>query len=532
MAQVTSSGWANKVAQGKRDLNYGVLISWLRTTASGVRFFTINQSRIGGMDIIKGGGTAVTFFDKYQFGDYSQFVSSWSVARKMGQFPYGTIMAQADVELNNASKVFLPNFDPTIGSGILPNRPMKISLGLEGESLQQFVGFTGMPENTLGNRLTRLHAYDAFNFINGYVSAASGAFVNKYAHEIKASLLGEMGFGSGQYVLDKSLQQPIGYISTNGRKVGDVWQDLDEAEQALSFVDETGIITSWNRQHFTTLSGTQAFAFNYSKLSDLQWQNTPIINDVIVLANPRSVKNGQPLWTTQTAIELIAGTTTDVFVSFTDEDGELPVTSVVTPAHLAASTSTYALNFQRDGSDVSNPASYISIVSDYTFGNRYRITFRNTYTSSIFITAMTVWGTPATVDTHISKRYFDQTSIDNFGRNPANNGVPLEITNDFIQDPSSAYSLAYTLVKEYKDPRKRYLAPVAVGSNPALQIGDYGSITIADTAEVKNVYITGKVDKLKRNGFYEQIVELEERNIRKYFTINQSKIGGTDSIAP
>lgn len=536
MTQVTSSGWNNIVAQSQRDINYGVLISWLRTTQSGVRFFTINQSRIGGPDLLKSGGTAVAFFDKFSYGDYSPFVASWSVTRKLGQLPYGTIMAQADVELNNVSKKFLPNFDPTIGSGILPNRPLKISLSLNGESFKQFVGFTGMPENTLGNRMLRLHAFDAFNYINGFTSTTSGAMVGKYAHEIKAALLGEMGFGATQYQLDRSLQQPIGYVVTNGRKAGDIWADLDEAEQAMSFVDETGIIQSWNRQHFTTLSGTQAFQLNYSKLSDLQWQNTPIINDVIVQANPRSVKSSRPVYTNvgqtnATIYELLANTTTDVFISFTDEDGELPVPTVTAPTAGAVSNSTYTVNSQRDGLGISGNA-YITIDSVYNFGNRYRVTFRNTYTSSMFVTALVLWGTPASVDDHIGQRYSDATSIDLFGRNPANNGEPIIIANDFIQDKSTANSLAYTLVKEYKDPRKRYLAPVGVGTNPALQIGDYGSLTIADTAEVKNVFLTGKIDKMKRNGLYEQVLELEERQIKKYFTINVSRIGGTDSIAP
>lgn len=530
--QTVSSGWAGNIAKPHRNLNHGVLISWLRTVPSGVRFFTINQSTIGGADIIKGGGSFVTFFDKFRFDEYTNDVMSWSVNRKLGQFPYGTIMAQADVELDNTSKKFLPNFDPTIGSGILPNRPIKISVGFEGELLKQFVGFTGMPINSLGQRVVQLHAFDAFDYINGYKSTISGAYTNAPFHNIVASGMAEMGFSTTQYELDKSLQQNIGYLAPNGRKWGDIFKEGMEAEQGLMFADENGIIKFWNRQHFTTLSGTRQFALNYSKLGDLQWQNTPVINDVIVRAKPRAVQPKQKIWELQTPLELAPGQDTEFFIDFTDEFGALPTTSVDIPAYItSATTSYYTTNQARDGSmDPRN--SNISVISAYSFGNTYKLVFRNSYSSSIFITQLVIYATPAKVVSVIEEREEDAASITAYGRNPSNNGEPIIIENDLIQDKSTANSLAYTLVKEYKDPRKRYVAPWAVGNNPALQIGDFGNLTIGDTLETKSVWITGITHKMARNGDYLQELEVEERNIRKYFTINQSKINGVDTIAP
>ena len=132
--QTVSSGWGDKISIGARHIGYGVLVAWMRTTATGVRYFTINQSRIGGPDILKSGGQFVTFFDKFRFDDVTPFVTSISVQKNIGQFPYGVIMAQADVELDNTSKKYLPGYDTTIGSGTgLPNRPIKISVGIEDE---------------------------------------------------------------------------------------------------------------------------------------------------------------------------------------------------------------------------------------------------------------------------------------------------------------------------------------------------------------------------------------------------------------
>lgn len=533
--QTVSSGWGDKISIGARHIGYGVLVAWMRTTATGVRYFTINQSRIGGPDMIKGSGDFVSFFDRYRYDDVTPFVTSISVQKNIGQYPYGIIMAQADVELDNTSKKYLPNYDTTIGSGTgLPNRPIKLSIGIEDEYMKLFTGFTSQPKATLNNRVVQMHAFDAFNFINGARATTSGAFVNAPFHNVVASGMAEMGFSSTQYVIDKSLQQNIGYLATYDRKWGDVFREGCEAEQAIMFVDEGGIIRFWNRQHFLTASGVVKFQLSYSKLEDLQWQNTSIINDVIVKAKPRAVQAQQKIWEATSNIELAGASDTEYFIDFSDDNGPLPVTSVSIPKYIttaSGSQSFYATNVNEDGS---GPAfnSYVSVVNAYNFGTTYKVTFRNTFTSSLYLTQLAIYATPAKVTQVIEERIQDATSIDAFGRNPANNGEPIVIENNMIQDKSTARTLAYTLVKEYKSPGKRFICPVAIQSDPALQIGDAGLLRVEDTNELKSVYITGITNSIQRNGDYAQVLEVEERTIRKYFTINQSKIGGTDAIAP
>lgn len=533
--QTVSSGWGDKISIGARHIGYGVLMAWMRTTATGVRFFTINQSRIGGPDILKGGGDFVTFFDKFRYDDVTPFVTSISVQKNIGQYPYGIIMAQADVELDNTTKKYLPGYDSTIGSGTgLPNRPIKISIGIEDEYLKLFTGYTSQPKATLNNRVVQMHAFDAFNYINGARATTSGAFVNAPFHNVVASGMAEMGFSSSQYVVDKSLQSNIGYLATYDRKWGDIFKEGCEAEQAIMFVDENGIVRFWNRQHFLTTSGTPRFQLSYSKLSDLQWQNTSIINDVIVKAKPRAVQARQKIWESTSAIELPGLTDTDYFVDFADDNGPLPVTSVSIPQYIttaSGSQSYYATNEQEDGTGV-NYNDKITLRSAYSFGTTYRLTFRNTFTSSIYLTQLVLYATPAKVTQVIEERFQDAASIEAFGRNPSNNGEPITIENNMIQNKSQARTLAYTLVSEYKSAGKRYICPVSIQSDPALQIGDFGKLLINDTGENKNVYITGITNVINRNGDYQQALEVEERSIRRYFTINVSRIGGSDSIAP
>jgi len=534
--QTVSSGWGNKISIGARHIGYGVLMALMRTTATGVRFFTINQSRIGGPDMLKGGGDFVTFFDKYRFDDVSPFVTSISVQKNIGQYPYGIIMAQADVELDNTTKKFLPGYDTTVGSGVgLPNRPIKLSIGIEDEYLKLFTGFTSQPKATLNNRMVQMHAFDAFNFINGARATTSGAFVNAPFHNVVASGMAEMGFSSSQYVIDKSLQQNIGYLATYDRKWGDVFKEGCEAEQAIMFVDEAGIIRFWNRQHFLTTSGTPRFQLSYSKLTDLQWQNTSIINDVIVKAKPRAVQARQKIWEATSNIELAGAADTEYFVDFSDDNGPLPATTIDIPKYIttaSGSQSFYATNEFEDGSGLARN-DQITLLSAYNLGGTtYKLTFRNAFTSTLYLTQLVIYATPAKVTQVIEERIQDQTSIDAFGRNPANNGEPIVIENNMIQDKSTARTLAYTLVKEYKSPGKRFICPVAVQSDPALQIGDFGLLHVEDTNETKSVYITGITNNIQRNGDYTQTLEVEERTISRYFTINQSKIGGTDAIAP
>lgn len=534
--QTVSSGWGDKISIGARHIGYGVLMAWMRTTATGVRYFTINQSRIGGQDMLKGSGQFVTFFDRFRYDDVTPFVASISVQKNIGQYPYGTIMAQADVELDNTTKKYLPGYDSTIGSGTgLPNRPIKISVGIEDEYVKLFVGYTSQPKATLNNRMVSIHAFDAFNFINGFRSTTSGAYVNAPFHNVIASGMYEMGFSASQFVIDPSLQQNIGYLSTYDKKWGDVFRDGCEAEQALMFTDENGIIRFWNRQHFLTTSGTPRFQLSYSKLSDLQWQNTSIINDVIVKAKPRAVQARQKIWEATSNIELAPGVDTDYFVDFSDDYGPLPVTSISIPQYIttaSGSTSFYATNDQSDGSGNARNSN-VSLISAYNLGGTtYKLTFRNSFTSVIYLTQLAIYATPAKVTQVIEERIQDAASIDAFGRNPSNNGEPITIENDMIQDKSTARTLAYTLVREYKSPGKRFICPVAIQSDPALQIGDAGLLLINDTNETKQVYITGITNSIQRNGDYTQTLEVEERTIRKYFTINVSKIGGTDAIAP
>jgi hypothetical protein len=497
-----------------------------------------NASAIGGSDILKGSADNISFFDKYQYNDYTRYAKNWSVDRQIGQYPFGIILAQADVELDNSSKLFTPGYDATIGSGILPARPLKIAANMGSlDSFQLFTGFTGQPEQSLAQRSTMLHAYDVIDYLNNYrfTSNSGTTFSGMLTNTTIASgiryYLGKIGFNSSQMQLDASLLDPIPFINVTDRKFGDVLSDMMTAEQGLFFADESGFPRFWNKQHFLTTSGLRAFAFDYSNTLSIEYANAPIINDVSVTAMPRAVQASQNVYSLGAPVAVQPGQTQDIFASFTDDDGSLPVTSVTVPSYSATAilSSYYSTNANSDGSGAALNT-FISVAATFLFGTSYKITFRNTGTQAIYITALVLYGTPAKVTNSINVEYYDQASIDAYGRNPANNGDVLEIQNDFVQSQSAALAIAFGIVTQYKAPNSHYR--VNVFANPALQIGDYGTLTLNDLGQTKTTWIVGKTDKLSTDGDLTQELILEERTIYSYFTINSSLIAGTDVIAP
>jgi hypothetical protein len=535
--QTTSSGWAQAQASSYRLVNQGVQISWQETITSGTQFFTIGASTIGGTDIIKGGGSFVTFWDKYQYTDYSAYVLSWTVARAIGQYPYGTFMAQADVELDNTSNLFTPMHDATIGSGILPFRPMKVAVGFNGESLQQFVGFTGQPEPTLGDRKMTLHAFDVMNNLNSTTVLASGTtysgiYVNAKADVIMQDLLVSAGFSANQFSLDTSVNPAISFMTTANRKLGDIFADICEAEQGMMFVSENGIIRFWNRQHLFTSSGIGLQAnFTVQNLRDIEYQTAPLINDVQVTAYPRAVQTKQSVYSsTNSAIAVPAGGYVTVPINFTDTYGDTPLPSYTVPGYssTAISDSYFTANTSSDLSGVDG-SGYVTLTSNRFHGSSVEFTFHNTYSSAMYLTSIVVWGTPASVTSPVVVRYNDQTSINQYGTNPANSGKVLEINNKLIQDYSTAYALAYNLVNDYKQPYRRY--KLQNFANPALQIGDYVSVYMTETGETMQMFVTGIKTKLGRDSNLEQELIVEYRAPANYMVIGTGTIG-TGAIAP
>lgn len=526
--QTVSSDFTTAVEAPFKNIGASALIAWAKTINGTYDFFTIGQSLIGGPDFIKGAGGTVTFFDQYQYDDETAQVESYTITRKLSNLPWGVIMGSADITLLNANNRYTPQYDPTIGDYIKPERPIKLGVGINGEYINLFTGYTELPRSSISSRKTTIKAWDALKYLSNKKSDLP-VFVDTSASDIIEALLIEQGFSSGQFSIEASLQQPIGYLMVQDIVVTDIFKKICEAEGALMFCDENGIIRFWNRLHLNSNSVSQ-WDFNYSNMTDVEWDTTPIINNAVVVAKPFKQVAFNKLWESGQSYTIPPGGSLEIFADFRDDVGSYPAISVVTPVNIASAvSSSWQSNYNTDGSG-SDAVSDVTLSSVYLFGERYRMTFSNSGDQNVYLTKIQLYGTPAKVQVVDSKEQKDQTSIDDYGINPDNGGNIVEINNNIVQDAATANALAYIYVQLFSGPLQRIKGTVF--GVPQIQIGDYVTLLEETSSQSLSMVVVGNEITVGANGQLLQKLDLEERSTYQYFTIGVSEIGGSDYLAP
>lgn len=526
--QTVSNDFETAVAAPFKRIGPGALIAWEKVINPNYDFFTIGTSVIGGPDIIKGGGGTVTYFDQYQYDDETVNVESYKVTRKMSNLPWGVIMATAEITLLNASNRYTQQYDPVIGDFIKPDRPLKLSVGINDEYINLFTGYTELPKSSLGTRRTTIQAWDALQYLSNKKSELP-VFVDTPAHEIIEDLLIEQGFTAGQYNIETSLQGPIGYLMVQDQIVTDIFKKICEAEGALMFVDENGVIHFWNRLHINANS-TSRWEFDYGNMTNVEWDTTPVINNAIVVAKPLRQVAFNKVWESGQVYVIPPGGSIDIFADFRDDVGNYPVISIDNPVNIAsATTSSWQANYNEDGSG-NDAAAVVDLDSTYLFGERYRMSFSNNSTQNVYLTKIQLYGIPAKVQVVDSREQRDEASIEDYGVNPDNGGKVVEINNDLVQDANTANALAYIYVQLFSGPLTRLKC--SVFGVPHLQIGDFVTLQEETTGQTLDMVIVGNAISVGLNGKLQQDLDLEQRSTYEYFTIGVSTIGGTDRIAP
>jgi hypothetical protein len=529
--QVVSSGFTTNTAANFRKISHGLLVAWQQTINSSFSFFTIGTSHIGGADIIKGAGTAVTFFDRYQYTNETPYVMDWKITRAISQQPWGVIMASATVTLDNTSNRFLPGFDATIGAyTTLANRPVKIQGGFSGELINLFVGFT---DNTsvaqIGARQFSMQLFDAMTFLQA-TATAQATFVNMTRDQIITSLLNEAGFSSGQISIDPSTTSPIAYYAPYGRYMTDIFQELSEAEAAQMFVDENGVICWYNRSHIGA-NTTANWAFSYSNtIGDPSYLSTQIINDVNITTKPLALSAYNKIFQDTTGYFIAPGQSITVIANFTGGNIAAAYT-VDTPYWVGTSgagNSTFSTNGNQSGTGLA--VSGITLTSHSLTGSSYLMTFLNSSSNPAYITDISLWGVPATIQTVQTNPAIDTTSIGKYNLNPNNNFQEVNVQNDTLQNQYEANSLAQWYVSLYKNPYTRL--KIDTFAVPQLQMFDWVSFFVQETATTIPLAVMAITLELQAPGDFKQTLDVEGRPIFRYFTIGVSTIGGTDGIAP
>lgn len=531
--QTVSPNFKERVNSAKKQTDFAVMIAWEKQLNPNTRFFNLNSSTLDGGDFLKGSGDVITFFDKYKYTDESKFVKNWKITKRMSSYSWGVVSAQATLTLNNGSGRFLPGKDSVIGKFIKAGRPVKILTGYDGETITNFVGFLGVPSINIVEQTVEFTAFDAITYLDTKYSNLP-AFINKPAHEIIRSLLIEQGFSADQFDIDNSHQVPISYLSPKGRSITSILTEIAEAEAALVFVDEQGIIRFWNRTHFSGQKEPK-YTFNYSNLRELNIKSTAIINKTKVVAKPYKVQAFQKLWELESGSEqtkIGAGKTIDIFAEFRDDVGDFYAISVDTPVSFVNNTGSSffagAKNSDGTGGNIN-----LSLQSVYNFGNSYRMTFKNNSDSEGYVTKIQLWGVPAKITQIITEESIDESSVEQYGINPdTSTGISeetLKIENNLIQDVGGAKAIANNIVSLYAKPSQRF--SVKNFFAPQLQLGDPVELVIDELEKPFSCVITGYELAGGVNANFRQSLDLEGRPKVNWFVLDTSKLDDGDGLA-
>lgn len=516
----TVSGQFTGLTQAKlRQLYWLCYISFRKNLNDSIAFFTIGTSTIGGIDIIRGDGNVIQEWDKYDYVNYGHRILDFEYTREQDPYIGGAILSMADLTLDNHDDYFTPGHpNSPIGSYILPWRPVKLFAGFQGQAIPVFVGLIEkMPDVDDRSKTVKIHCIDFMQALFNYPLDEAVMLEDYTTDQIISTLLQLAGLSASQFSLDSGLAVIPFFYAEKGSKLGDSLRDLAEAEMGRIYMDETGTIRFINRTNWLN-NTTDVWTFNRANTIEKRTtKDDNIINVVEVTAQAREVQANQKYWQLVTPVLIPHGQSVDIWADFTD-----PVTGVDDPDYISgATTSLYETNESAAGTGDTLDGS-ITLSATQEFSKSFKMTFANSNPDTdIYITNIELFATPARATKDIYERVQDDTSVTNYHERP------LSIDNDYIQDDSTAASLATMIIEDNKNFNPvRELDVVGV---PQLQVGDL--VRVTDDKTSSRYYVTKIVGKMIQTQFA-QTITVVNKTIRTYFRIGISTIGGGDVISP
>lgn len=111
-----------------RPLRWLLRIAWNRVTTSG-SFATVGTSVVDGAHVVQGLDGIFTGSDLFDYFDETVRMVRAEYDRQIIEPLGGISKCIADIVIDNTDARFTPSVDSTIGTAILPNRPVQIALG-------------------------------------------------------------------------------------------------------------------------------------------------------------------------------------------------------------------------------------------------------------------------------------------------------------------------------------------------------------------------------------------------------------------
>lgn len=489
-----------------RVLRHKLEISWLRNQNLSLNWAVVGTSLVGGIDIIQGLTDVLVKPDLFSYNDESDYALKLEYERILNEPLGGISLAQADVTLDNTNLRFTPEYSQTIGTAILPNRPIRMNIGFYVKGQDKLIsiikGLTWRPEEDKAGRSVKVHAFDYIQYLNQY-PLEKAIYQNQRSDQIIDDILTTIGYSTDQYELDQGLNTIAFAWFEKGMTAGERIRKICEAEEAHFYQDESGVLRFENRRHYSqSPHGTTQWTFNADDI--LAWEedkNVDIINRCIVKGKPREALSVDvEVWRDSIAEEIERGDTLTIWADF-----ENPCVSLVTPV----ATTDYLANTASDGSGT-NKTSNISIIFT-AFTKAAKIEITNNAGEKVYMTKLLVRGRPAVVYSEIEQVYQDNDSVAKYETKQ------LEIENDFIDNDDFAYYLARTIVRKYKDLLKR-IRILAKGI-PHLQLKDKVRVQDKDL----NTYTNYRVMKITGT--------LSPGDFTQWLTLREIVVGEADAWA-
>lgn len=500
-----------------RTLAWGLYISWQRV-ANRDTFATVGTSLVNGTDLIQGQTSVITKQDVFTYKDETDNVIQLEYDRQLQEPLGGISLSQCDVTLDNTSKRFTPDYNGTIGTAILPNRPIQMFLGFNVNStnttLPIFKGLSDQPQENKLSRTVRIHSYDYLKYLNQF-QLETAVYIDQRSDQIIADILDSVGFSADQYVLDEGLNT-IGYAYfSKGKKAGLAIREICEAEEGVFFQDEQGLLRFQNRRKFSE-APYNSVVWTIDNDDIIDWQqtgSTKIINSCTVKAEPREVKASQEVWRDIVVEEIPANSSITVWANFDN-----PVTSF----EAVTSTTDYTANAQSDGGGADKTANLSVSATNFTTSSKLILT--NSDTSTIYVTFLRLRGTPAIIKYNLEEVYEDDTSISKYETQR------LEIENNFIDDEDFAYYYARAIVTKYAEPMRQI--KIRIRGVPQLQLRDKVSVYDRDLLSYKNYRIMGIKGILRGASFYQDLTlrEVTAFEADSWAIVGEALVDGADFV--
>lgn len=471
------------------------LIAWNRIV-NAETYAVVGSSLVGGFDIVKGSSdVSINEADSYYYFDETSKVIRLEYERHLLEPLGGASIAMADIVLDNTDLRFTPDYNSTIGTALRPNRPMKIFIGFEVlgqvKTISIIEGLTLQPKEDKIKRTVAITAYDFMKFLTEKPQETT-IYTEQRSDQIITDILARAGVGSLNYQLDQGLNT-IGFAwFEKGQTAGERIKKICEAEEAIFYQDETGILRFETRDKYSQHPyNTSVWTIEPDDIISWEQQlNSQIINRVIVKGAPRSVKGESEIWRDGIEEEVSAGSSLTIWAEFAD-----PVSSITSPVDR---TDFFAYTGAGGtGTDITDDVT-IDLTS---FTKTAKLVINNGSASPAFINLLKLRGTPATVDYEIREVYEDGDSVTNY------NEHQKEIENEYIDNRKFARSMAKNLVLRHKDPTG--ILRLKIRGIPQLQLRDQVRVKDQDLNTYTNYRVIG-IQGVFEPGSFTQTLSLRE----------------------